>query len=187
MRVSRDAYPAHASPSVAVNPRNPRNLLGTDVLLQPNPAYPSKSSTVSIDHIGTFFSMDGGMNWRDNGPLPVPAGFIESNDQSLAFNAQGTGFIVAVLQSTLAQNALTRIVLWRTNDGGATFSAPVTVEQGSGGSNPALAIDAASGALNIVWAEQTTILFTRSTNNGQSFSPPRALAALNPACYQVSQ
>ena len=181
VRVSRDAYPAHASPSVAVNPRNPRNLLGTDVLLQPNPAYPSKSNTVSIDHIGTFFSMDGGMNWRDNGPLPVPAGFIESNDQSLAFNAQGTGFIVAVLQSTLAQNALTRIVLWHTNDGGATFSGPVTVEQGSGDSNPALAIDAASGALNIVWAQQTTILFTRSTNNGQSFSPPRAISGSKPS------
>ena len=67
VRVSRDAYPAHASPFVAVNPRNARNLLGTDVLLQPNTAYPSKSSTISIDHIGTFFSMDGGMNWRITG------------------------------------------------------------------------------------------------------------------------
>ncbi len=181
VRVSRDAYPAHASPSVAVNPRNPRNLLGTDVLLQPNPAYPSKSNTDAIDHIGTFFSMDGGMSWRDNGPLPLPTGFIEGYNESLAFNAQGTGFIVAVLQSTLAQNALTHIVLWHSSDGGATFSAPVTVAQGSGDSNPSLAVDALSGALDIVWAEQTTILFTRSTNNGQSFSTPRTISGSKPS------
>ncbi|HVB24325.1 MAG TPA: sialidase family protein [Ktedonobacteraceae bacterium] len=181
VRVSRDAYPAHASPSVAVNPRNPHNLLGTAVLLQLNPAYPSKSNTISIDHVGTFFSMDGGMQWRDNGPLPLPAGFIESNGESLAFNAQGTGFIVAVLSSALAQNALTRIVLWRSSDGGATFSAPMTVAQGSGDSNPALAIDASSGALNIVWSEQTTILFTRSTNNGQTFSTPHSISGSSPS------
>ena len=181
VRVSRDAYPAHASPSVAVNPRNPRNLLGTDVLLQPNPAYPSKSNTDTIDHTGTFFSMDGGKHWHDDGPLQVPAGFIQSNSESLAFNTQGTGYIVAVLSSTLAQNALTRVVLWHTGNGGATFSAPVTVAQGSGISNPSLAIDASSGALNIVWAEQTTILFTRSTNNGQSFSTPRNISGTNPS------
>ncbi|HLJ34725.1 MAG TPA: sialidase family protein [Ktedonobacteraceae bacterium] len=176
VRVSRDAYPAHASPSVAVNPRNPRNLLGAAVLLQPNPAYPGRSNTDTIDHIGTFFSMDGGMNWRDNGPLPLPAGFIESSDESLAFNTQGTGFIVAVLHSSLAQNAISRVVLWHTSDGGASFSTPVTVAQGSGDSNPSLAIDASSGVLNIAWAEQTTILFIRSTNNGQSFSTPHTIS-----------
>jgi hypothetical protein len=180
VRVSRDAYPAHASPSVAVNPRNPHNLIGADVLLQPNPAYPGKSNTDAIDYIGTFFSMDGGMSWRDNGPLPLPRGFIESYNESLALNAQGTGFIVAVLQSTLAQNAVTRIVLWHSNDGGATFSAPVTIAQGSGDSNPALAIDTSSG-LNIAWAEQTSILFTRSTNNGQSFSTPRTISGSKPS------
>ncbi|MEO8973522.1 MAG: sialidase family protein [Ktedonobacteraceae bacterium] len=181
VRVSRDAYPAHASPSVAVNPRNPRNLLGAAVLLQPNPAYPGKSNIATIDHIGTFFSMDGGINWRDNGPLLVPSGFVESYSESLAFNAQGTGFIVAVLQSTLTQNALTRVVLWHSNDGGATFSAPVTVAQGNGDSNPSLAIDASSGALNIAWSEQITILFTRSTNNGQSFSTPRNISGSKPS------
>ena len=176
VRVTRDAYPAHASPFVAVNPRNPRNLLGTAVLLQPNPTNPSSSNSSTIDHVGTFASMDGGMTWRDNGPLPVPAGFSESYDESLAFNAQGTGFIAAVLRSTPAQNAITRVALWHTSDGGATFSSPVTVAQGNGGSNPSLAIDASSGTLSIAWAEQTTIMFTRSTNNGQSFSTPHSIS-----------
>ena len=172
VRVSRDAYPAHASPSIAVNPRNPQNLIGTAVLLQPNPAYPRYSNINTINHVGTFASIDGGMNWRDNGPLPLPSGFIESFYESLAFNAQGTGFIAAVVSATVAQNAVTRIVLWHTSDSGASFSAPVTVAQGQGSTNSSLAIDPASGHLFIVWAEQTTILFTRSTDNGRSFSTP---------------
>ncbi len=176
VRVSNDSYPAHASPYVAVNPRNPRNVLGTALLLQPNPAYPSHSNAATIDHIGTFFSMDGGMNWRDNGPLPVPAGFIESYDEGLAFNAQGTAFVVGVLQTTMTQNAQTRIVLWRSDNGGATFTPPVTIAQGSNQSNPSLAIDATSGVLNIAWAEQFSIRFTRSTDNGQSFVAPTIIS-----------
>ena len=172
VRVSRDTYPAHASPNIAVNPRNPQNLIGTAVLLQPNPAYPGSSNIDTINHVGTFASIDGGMSWRDNGPLPMPSGFAESFYQSLAFNAQGTGFIAAVLSATVAQNAVTRIVLWHTNDSGASFSAPVTVAQGTGSTNASLAIDPASGHLFIVWAEQGSILFTRSINNGRSFSPP---------------
>ena len=176
VRVSRDVYTAHASPFVAVNPRNPHNVLGTALLLQPNPAYPSHSNADTIDHIGTFFSIDGGLNWRDSGPLPVPAGFIESYDEGLAFNAQGTAFVVGVLQATLAQNAKTRIVLWQSSDGGATFSAPVTIAEGSNESNPSLAIDATSGVLNIAWAEQFSIRFTRSTDNGQSFAEPTTIS-----------
>ena len=71
---------------------------------------------------------------------------------------------------------MTRVVLWHTSDSGASFSAPVTVAQGNGYSNSSLAIDAASGTLFIVWAEQTSILFTRSTDNGRSFSAPLTIS-----------
>lgn len=176
VRVSRDAYPAHASPVVAVNPQKPGDLLGAALLLQPNPAYPGKSNYDTIDHVGTFISQNGGQQWRDNGPLPVPSGFIESYNESLAFNAQGTGFIVAVARQSVSDQAATRVILWRTGDNGASFSGPVTIAQGIADANPSLAVDMASGRLYIVWERNNAILFSSSSDNGQSFSSPRPIS-----------
>src|SRR5262245_501002 len=59
--VSYDRYPAHAEPSLSVNPRDARNLLGASQVIAPG-----------LHTVETFASFDGGRTWRDNGPLPLP-------------------------------------------------------------------------------------------------------------------
>src|ERR1700681_4019496 len=62
-RVSHDRYPVHAEPSIALNPRNPRNLLGASMLMQ-----------VPNTLLAAYASFDGGTTWHDYGALPLPAG-----------------------------------------------------------------------------------------------------------------
>jgi hypothetical protein len=59
VRVSHDQYGGHTEPCLAVNPRNPRNLLAACELPQT---------------VATYVSFDCGRNWRSNGPLPLPVG-----------------------------------------------------------------------------------------------------------------
>ena len=63
VRVSHDRYPDHAEPALAINPRDPHNLLGAAMDFDRSPTP------------GTFVSFDGGKTWHDNGALPLPAGF----------------------------------------------------------------------------------------------------------------
>jgi len=58
IRVSRDGYDGHGGPSVAVNPRNPRNLLGACMVWHGN--------QVEHEVIATYASFDGGRAWHSN-------------------------------------------------------------------------------------------------------------------------
>src|SRR5260370_20597201 len=110
VQVSHDRFPAHAEPSLAVNPRNPRNLLGASQVFGP-----------TQHTIGTFVSFDGGLTWRDNGPLPLPPGTNWADDVTVAFDAQGTGFVAAMATSWTPESGLSQIdrglYVWRTADG----------------------------------------------------------------------
>jgi hypothetical protein len=75
VRVSRDDQPAHIEPSLAVNPRDPRNLLAACRVNGP-PA--------------TYVSFDGGLTWQSNDPLPLPAGGVATVSIALTPNATGS-------------------------------------------------------------------------------------------------
>ncbi|HZU13949.1 MAG TPA: hypothetical protein VFB58_13995 [Chloroflexota bacterium] len=60
IRITRDRCPAHAEPSLAINPRH---LLGAAQYL----------SGAGLPLAGAFASFEGGRSWRDNEPLPLPA------------------------------------------------------------------------------------------------------------------
>jgi hypothetical protein len=80
IRVSHDRYREHVGPSVAVNPRDPRQLLAA---CQASPATP--------ESIVTYLSFDGGANWRDGGLPPQPAAGPAGDDVTVACDAYGRG------------------------------------------------------------------------------------------------
>ncbi len=63
VRVSHDHYGVHVEPSVAVNPRHPRQLL----------AACQASPTANPEYIATYLSFDGGASWRSGGVPQLPA------------------------------------------------------------------------------------------------------------------
>lgn len=176
IRVSRDSYAAHAEPSLAVNPRDPRNLLGAAQLLGRGPTA-----------LGTFTSFDGGHTWRDNGPLPLPPGTNTGDDVTVAFDGHGDGYVAAMATSWTPQGGLSHndrgVYVWRTDDGGRTFHPAVAAMRGQFADHPWLAVDATAGLgggnLYVAWVAQdhATLGFSRSTNGGRGFTPWRTISA----------
>jgi hypothetical protein len=173
--VTHDHFAAHAEPYVAVNPRNSRNLLGAT-------QYWTRSG---LPLAGTFVSFDGGRTWRDNGPLPLSRGFRSALDVTVVYDAAGTAVVAALLLTT-ARDTLTNargIAVWRTTDGGRSFSRPQTVVDGQFADHPWLAIDPPRGgsgrtqqqAMYLVWATQDGLSVSRSTDDGRHFASPRTI------------
>src|SRR5262249_8621760 len=175
--VSHDHYGVHIEPSVAANPRHPRQLL----------AACQASPTANPQLIATYLSFDAGATW-ENGALPQPpAGQAPaSDDVTVAFDPRGRGYLCATRASnTPAGRAL---FAWPTADGGGrSCSAPVAlVPEGVPELDPP-GIAAGAGQppsqrnVYVAWAggaggrNPSDLAFTRSTDGGNSFEPPRTI------------
>ena len=169
VRVSNDQYGVHVEPSVAVNPRDPRQLL----------AACQASPTANPEFIATYFSSDAGATWQ-NGGLPRPPAGVPQNgdDVTVAFDAQGRGYVCA---TSFASRTDRGVYLWRTDDGGRSFSAPVTLLSGQYCDHPWMAVGAGQTAAErnvyAVWAagSGSALSFIRSTNGGESFAAPQTI------------
>ena len=166
VRVSHDDFTLHGEPSLAVNPRNVRNLLGC-CMVQSN----------TSQFIATYASFDGGATWRSNGPLPDAPTFYDV-DPSVAFDPQGHGFVSAVTSSSQDLLKDGAILVWRTDDGGRTFRSPVGAFKG-GSDHPWLAAspghERIPALLHLAWFGVTGIGYSRSMDGAASFEPARAL------------
>jgi hypothetical protein len=170
VRVSTDRYGVHVEPSVAVNPRNPRQLLAASQV----------SPGADPEFLATYLSFDSGATWRPGAVPRLPAG-ANGDDVTVAFDAQGRGYVCAT-----SDEGGRAIFVWRTDDGGHTLSAPVTVLENQYCDHPWLAAGPGStpSARNVyvVWGAGSARIapaldFARSTDGGQSFEPPRRILA----------
>jgi hypothetical protein len=170
VRVSDDRYGVHVEPFVALNPRDLRNLL----------AVCQVSPTAAPQFIASYVSFDGGATWQSGGVPSLPADTLGSADVTVAFDALGRGYVCATGYTAGGRNDR-RVYVWRTDDGGRSFTAPVAAMAGQFDDHPWLAADRwngpSAGNLYVVWAaaDGTALGFTRSTDGGGSFEPPRLL------------
>src|SRR5262249_2727757 len=132
VRVSRDRYREHVGPSLAATPLHPRQLL---VACQGSPFTP--------DFILTYLSVDGGASWHMGARPAQPAAGPAGDDVTVAFGGDGRGYVCAArsghgsnLKPT-SPDANRAVYVWRTDDGGRSFSAPGTLV-GGGYSDPPL-------------------------------------------------
>jgi hypothetical protein len=161
VRVSQDGFVAHAEPCLAVNPRDPRNLLGACI------AHEDEGGT----QIAAYASFDAGASWRSLGGLRDSA---NGRDPTVTFDATGRGYVCANTDD---------LHVWRTDDGGRSFAAPVLATRGHKLDHPWLAADPAPGPpstihLYGIWTggpDNTQLELGRSTDGGRAFQAPRAL------------
>jgi hypothetical protein len=168
VRVSHDHYASHTEPCLAVNPRNPRNLLAACELPQT---------------VATYVSFDGGRSWRSNGPLPLPADSPGGGNMSAAFDDAGRAFVCGLLLSNSGQRST---YVWRSDDGGRTFTAPLKLGSGPGLDRPWLATETReSQAVHVVWSNgsssgvATALDYAHSTDGGRRFEAPRTIATVS--------
>jgi hypothetical protein len=156
VRVSNDEFVAHAEPSLAANPRDPRNLLGACI------AHDKESKP----HIAAYVSIDSGASWRNVGALEDSA---NGRDPTVTFDATGRGYVCANTDD---------LHVWRTDDGGRTFAAPVLATQGHKLDHPWLAADPAPGPRSATYLYVT---WTGPDNTQlELVGPPTAAAASSP-------
>ncbi len=174
--------------SIAVNPRNPKNLIASAV------DYRDNSST------WVYVSDDGGKSWRNVNLKKPFTGWASTNDPSVYFSNDGTGYLVyggfGSVQNTPAglvgENG---VFMSRTTDEGKTWEThlPVILHRG------AMTLDSAfedkyyiqvdnstkspyEGHLYVPWKRvtprdsATQIVISKSTDKGNSWSSPIPLS-----------
>jgi hypothetical protein len=187
VRVTRDRYREHVGPSLAVNPRDPRQLL---VACQASPAFP--------ELVVTYISSDGGASWQNGGLPPPPDAGSAGDDVTVSYDAHGRGYICAARSGHVSNfspanaDANRAVYVWRTDDGGRSFSDAVTVVKGRYSDHPWVATGGQTPAAHdvyVVWGagnSHTALELARSNDGGQSFAPPRRILGEAPAPSLVS-
>lgn len=181
-----DALPVQNESSIAVNPRNPRNLIGSAV------DYRNNSSTKA------YFSSNAGLTWSNVDLGYARPGWRSSNDPSVCFDHAGRGYLCyggfnRVGNAQFGENG---VFVSITDDGGATWPTkhiPVIIHTGQQTADSAFedkyyvhADTAASspyrGHLYIPWKRvinsdsSTQIVIARSTDRGLTWLPPVAVS-----------
>jgi hypothetical protein len=163
VQVSHGGIPGrgHFEPSLAVNPRNPRNLLAA-CELGPD----------------AYVSFDGGLNWRSGGELRLPPQSGGGN-MSAAFDGTGRCYVCGSFGTPTG----TSVLVWRTDDGGRSFTRASVVGAAANLDRPWLATDPHSPeVIHVVWSQgsasglTTDIRYARSTDAGGTFDAPRTIA-----------
>lgn len=173
-------------PFVAVNPVNPNNIVAVWIqgLLQ---------------NIIAAVSFDGGQSWQQ---VPVPftvcsgGPLLGAGDERVCFAPNGDVYVIAVVANDLSTSGT---AVCKSTDGGLHWSQPVTL-QGPTGFVPAeIAVTTPDPAdarrLYAVWdgayhgtGQGGPAVFTRTTDGGNTWEPPRAIVQPKPQDYvQVSQ
>jgi hypothetical protein len=159
IQVSRDGFASHAEPNLAVNPRNPRNLLGACI-----------ADRESGRVIAACSSFDAGATWRDLGALRDSA---NGRDPTVTFDAVGRGYVCANTDD---------LHVWRTDNGGRSFARPVLATRQRKLDHPWLAADPTPGPpaathLYAAWTgpDNTQLEVTRSTDAGATFQTPKVI------------
>jgi hypothetical protein len=167
VQVSHDQFGAHAEPAVAVNPRDPGNLLAA-----------SRVFRGKVRDLATYASFDGGLTWQSNGILPGSA-LGEDANVTVTFDQAGHGYVGGLVTSSTAGGGGPEYV-WRTEDGGRHFGPPVVAMRGNT-DHSGLAADPAAGATDLYLAgiafhgSAGEVYFSRSTDSGRSFEPARSI------------
>lgn len=137
----------------------------------------------------TYVSSDGGTSWQKGGVPPQPAAGPAGDDVTVAFDAHGRGYVCATRSGHVSNlnpanpNSNRAVYVWRTDDCGRSFSAPVTVVEGQYCDHPWLATGGQTAAghdVYVAWGaggSHTALDLARSNDGGQSFAPPRRILA----------
>jgi hypothetical protein len=166
VQVTHDDFSAHIEPTVAVNPREPDNLLAA-----------CRVFTGGQITVAAYASFDAGRTWQGAGPLPglVPGAH---GNATAAFDERGRGYVCAVAAHGDQRSG--DALLWRTDDAGRSFRDPIVAISGGGGlvDHPWLVTGSPADlfiAARMFGTTHDGIALARSTDGGRSFAEPRVL------------
>jgi len=187
VRVTDPDASAPAEVSVAINPKNPDNVVGASF----QRGRPPKPRAASY----TYVTTDGGKSWKT--VLPQDSEDLVQGDDAVAFGGDGSAYHARLsfdgIRVQRPKRAVSGIVVSASRDGGLTWGEPVPVVNHINTvtpfeDKPAITVDnvAASpnrGNVYLAWTRfdaygsndpdcHTQIYFSRSTDGGKTFAMP---------------
>jgi len=166
VRVTCDASPSNdrSESALAANPLDPYNLVGSSKRFT-NP----QTYAFSLAAYATF---DGGQSWTEAAPLGLLAGWDGVSDPAVAFDDVGNAYLVALPFQGATPMA---IAVYKSTDGGLTWSAPNLIHAAAGDDKQSAAGDtnAASphhGNVYAAWDGPGGLLFGRTTDHGTTWT-----------------
>jgi hypothetical protein len=186
-------------PTIAVNPRNPKNLVGGSNAFN---VFTSRENNYDVAGVA-YTSFDGGQTWTDaqlphltfetgaTGPL---FDMDAAGDPSVAFGPHNTVYYANIDFSRFRVNRGSSIVVSTSHDGGRTWGEPsIVISDGVDAlGNPTgtdyfndkdwIAVDQRTGAIYVTWTRKgptsTPIVVSVSHDGGATWSAP---VQVNPA------
>jgi hypothetical protein len=187
VRVSEADAIQPAEVAIAINPKNPDNLLGASFQL----GRPPKPLAGSY----TYVTMDGGQTWKTNASQDPQN--LTQGDDALAFGGDGVAYHVNLsfdgIRVPRPKRAESGILVSASRDGGSTWNDPVPAINHVNSvtpfeDKPGIVTDSATdspfkGNVYLAWTRfdvygssdpqcHSQIYFSRSTDGGKSFSMP---------------
>ena len=200
-----DSVGPHNETTIAVNPTNPANIVAASHTYLYNL---DKQSALALLRIFTeaYVSKDGGQSWTNVHPPHGSYRFL--TDPALAFDADGHLYWSNVASHDSVAGAFSdvSVIVERSDDGGITWTDPVTVAAGNGtisngGSNVQfndkdwIAVDRGTssrrGNIYVTWARQqyrkdvqteSPIFFVRSRDGGATWTSGTEISGSSPLC-----
>jgi hypothetical protein len=124
--------------------------------------------------LAAYATFDGGQSWIEAPPLGLLAGWAGISDPSVGWDNLGNAYLLALPFPPGGGFATTGIAVYKSTDGGRTWSAPKLIHSSSGDdkqwidgdNNPA---SPHYGKLYAAWDDGSTLRFARSLDNGATW------------------
>jgi BNR/Asp-box repeat len=163
-----DVNNARSESSLAINPNNPMQMVAASKRFTDIHTYDFT--------LATEYSVDGGVSWTDSAPLQL-VGFTVMTDPTMAWDDQGNVFLVGLSGQNPPTWDAIGIVVYKSTDGGKTWSAPKPIHTSTsddkqwvaGDSNPASPFH---GRVYAVWDDVGGIDFARTLDHGGTWVGP---------------
>ncbi len=157
---------------IAINPRNPANMVGASKKFI-DPA-------VYLFKLGPIYTFDGGETWQE-AVLPMEQGWEGMTDPTVAFDDFGHVFLVGEpLRFNRDQAGTDRdltglgMVVYRSSDGGQTWEQPIRLTTDTSDDKQWVICDnnptsPHHGNVYVAWAASSPLRFARSTDHGATW------------------
>src|ERR1700722_5140416 len=159
------------------NPNNAR--CESSIAINPNDSMQIVSASKKFNNIQTYdftlateYSIDGGQSWQDSAALAMP-GFTVMTDPTMAWDDEGNIYLVGLAGKNPPTWDTIGIVIYKSRDGGKTWSAPDMIHQSTGDDKQWCAADISSpaytGRVYAVWDANGSIDFAHTKDLGATW------------------
>ncbi len=168
IQVTRDTSPdnARSESCISINQMNPQQIVA------------GSKKFINIHTydftIATSFSTDGGRQWTDSAPLALLPGWTGISDPTLAWDDSDNVFLVALAFNNPPASSIIGIAVYKSTDGGQTWSDPKLIHTNPADDKQWAAGDANPnspfrGRVYAAWDGPGGLCFARTLDHGNSW------------------